>query len=206
MIIILLSFAVGIYFYPQMPEQMASHWNAKGEVDGYLPKFWALFLIPLMITGLYGLFKVIPKIDPLRKNILKFKQYYFGLILTIVGFLFYIYLVTIFANLGYQFNMNYLIIPALSVLFFYVGILIKHVKRNWFIGIRTPWTLSSDRVWKKTHDIGSKLFKFYAVFILFSLFFQELLIEYFLWIILVPIISIAVGLFVYSYFEYKKKK
>jgi uncharacterized membrane protein len=189
-----------------MPEKMASHWNARGEVDGYLPKFWGLFLMPLITLGLYGLFKIIPKIDPLRKNILKFKKYYFGMIVTVVGFLFYLYLVTIAANLGFQFNMNLLIIPALAILFFYIGILIKHAKRNWFVGIRTPWTLSSDKVWKKTHEIGSKLFKIYAVFILFTLLFQQLLIEYFLWIILVPILSIVIGLFAYSYFEYQKKR
>lgn len=206
MAIILLSFLIAIYFYPQMPEQMASHWNVKGEVDGYLPKFWALFLMPLITLAIYGLFKIIPKIDPLRKNIMKFKEYYFGLIVIFVGFMFYIYLVTIAANLGFQFSMNYLIIPALSILFFYLGILLKHAKKNWFVGIRTPWTLSSDRVWRSTHDIGSKLFKIYAVLVFSTLFFQRPLIQYFLWIILAPIITIAIGLTVYSYFEYEKIK
>ncbi|OFV67980.1 MAG: membrane protein containing DUF1648 [Candidatus Syntrophoarchaeum caldarius] len=51
--IILFSFIVGIYFYPQMPEQMASHWNAQGQMDGYMSKFWGLFLMPLISVALF---------------------------------------------------------------------------------------------------------------------------------------------------------
>ena len=70
--IILLSFIIGMYLYPQMPQKMASHWNAQGQVDGYMPKFWGLFLIPFTLVGLFLLFIVIPKIDPLNENIKKF--------------------------------------------------------------------------------------------------------------------------------------
>lgn len=90
-IIIILSFFIGIYFYPQMPDKMASHWNIKNEVDGYLPKFWGLFLMPLVSLGMYGLFIALPRIDPLKKNIEAFKKYYFGFILIMIVFLFYIY-------------------------------------------------------------------------------------------------------------------
>ena len=61
LIIILISFAIGIYFYPGMPDKMASHWNIQGEVDGYVPKFWGIFLIPLVLIGLWLLFILIPK-------------------------------------------------------------------------------------------------------------------------------------------------
>ncbi len=67
--IILLSFIVGIYFYPQMPEQMATHWDAQGQVDGYMSKFWGLFLMPFSLIGLGLLFVAIPRIDPLKANI-----------------------------------------------------------------------------------------------------------------------------------------
>jgi uncharacterized membrane protein len=61
--IILISFIVGIYFYPQMPEKMASHWNTQGQINGYMSKFWGLFLMPLISVGLFLLFIAIPKID-----------------------------------------------------------------------------------------------------------------------------------------------
>lgn len=72
--IVLLSFAIGIYFYPQMPEKMASHWNALGQVDGYTSKFWGLFLMPFLSVGLLLLFILIPKIDPLKANIEIFRK------------------------------------------------------------------------------------------------------------------------------------
>lgn len=59
--IILLSFVIGIYFYPQMPEKIASHWDSKGQVDGYMSKTWGLFLMPLISIGLFLLFVLIPK-------------------------------------------------------------------------------------------------------------------------------------------------
>ena len=74
--IVLASFIIGIYFYPQMPERMASHWNIKGEVNGYLPKFWGLFLMPFISLCIFLLSIAIPKIDPLKYNIDKFRKYY----------------------------------------------------------------------------------------------------------------------------------
>jgi uncharacterized membrane protein len=149
--IIILSFLAGVYFYPQMPEVVASHWNAQGEVDGYMPKSWGLFLMPLLLVGLFLLFLLIPKIDPLKENIKKFRRYFDGFTALLILFLFYVYLLTIFWNIGSRFNMGQLMIPALGILFYYCGILVENAKRNWFIGIRTPWTLSSETVWDKTH-------------------------------------------------------
>jgi len=203
LLIIILGFAIGIYLYPSMPEVMASHWNASGNVDGYMPKFWALFLMPIINLALLGLFYVIPKIDPLKHNIKKFKGYYERFVLLVMGFLLYLYLVATSWSLGARFNFIFVLMPALAVLFFYVGVLLEKTKRNWFIGIRTPWTMSSDKVWKKTHDIGGKLFKIYAVLLLLSLLLPNT--DYvFIFVIIVPIIVIVIALFAYSYYEYKK--
>ena len=64
--IILISFAIGIYVFPEMPEKIASHWNAKGEVNGYMPKFWGIFLMPIISAGLFLIFVIIPRIDPYK--------------------------------------------------------------------------------------------------------------------------------------------
>ena len=200
--IIILSFVIGIYLYPQMPERMASHWNSAGEVNGNMPRFWGLFLMPIVSAGMLLLFLAIPKIDPLKKNIKKFRKYYDWFILLMIVFLFYIYLLTIFWNLDYRFNMTMMIIPALGILFIYIGFLTENAKRNWFIGIRTPWTLSSERVWNKTHKIGGKLFKISGVIALFGAIAQR----YAIWLVLVPVIIAALYPVVYSYFEYQKEK
>jgi uncharacterized membrane protein len=199
--IILLSFAVGIYYYPQMPEKVASHWNAHGQVNGYMSKFWGLFLMPIISVGLLLLFILIPRIDPLKSNIQQFRKYYDGFVVLIIVFLFYLYLLTIFWNSGYTFNMITFLAPAFAILFYYAGILIENAKRNWFIGIRTPWTLSSDKVWDKTHKIGGKLFKIAGILALLAIFFER----YAILIIVVPVIIVSIYTVVYSYFEYQKE-
>ena len=72
-ILVVAMYGVGGALYSRMPEQMASHWNAAGNADGYISRFWGVFLFPLISLGLLGLLLVIPKIDPLRANIRKFK-------------------------------------------------------------------------------------------------------------------------------------
>jgi len=199
---IIISFIMGVYLYSLMPLEMASHWNSQGEVDGYLPVFWGLFLIPLISLGVFIFFLLIPKIDPLTKNIEKFREYFDWFILLIILFLLYIHSLSIYWNLGYRFNMGKMVVPALAILLFSIGIVLKKSKRNWFLGIRTPWTLSNDIVWDKTHKMGSKLFKLAAVIILLAMFSPQ----YSIWMILIPIIVIAIYLVIYSYFEYKQIK
>jgi len=199
--IILLSFIIGSYLYPQMPEKMASHWNAKGQVDGYISKFWGLFLMPIISLLIFSLFIAIPKIDPLKQNIEKFRKYYDGFVVLMIAYLFYVYLLTLLWNIGIRFSMIQPLVPAMGILFYYIGILVENAKRNWFIGIRTPWTLSSERVWEKTHKIGGKLFKIAGIIAFIGIFFQD----YAIFFILIPVISVAFYTIIYSYVEYQKE-
>lgn len=200
-LIVVLAFLIGIYFYPQMPDQMASHWNEKGQVNGYMSKFWGLFLMPIISLIMALVFILIPRIDPLKANIEKFRKYFDWFIILIFFFLLYIYLLTIYWSSGSRFNMMRAIVPAIAVLFFYSGVLIENSKRNWSIGIRTPWTISSEKVWDKTHKLGGKLFKASAVLCFLGLFFPN----YAIWLLLVPVIFSAIFCFVYSYVEFKKE-
>lgn len=199
-IVIIISILIGIYYYDVMPAKMASHWNSKGEINGYMPKFWGLFLMPLITIGIYLMFLIIPKIDPLKENIKKFEKYFNWFIALLVLFLFYIYLLSIGANLGYKFNMTQMMMPALGILFIYIGILLEHAKRNWFIGIRTPWTLSNEKVWYKTHILGGKLFKVAGALIFIGILFDQ----YAMWIVIITALWAGLYPVIYSYFEYKK--
>ncbi|MEN4006646.1 MAG: SdpI family protein [Methanobacteriaceae archaeon] len=199
--IILLSFIVSIYFYPQMPEEIASHWDLEGQVVGYLPKFEGLFFMPFTLIGLALLFLAIPKIDPLKTNIEEFRKYYDGFIILFFIFMLSIHFHVILWNLGIKINPNMLLSIGFGLLFFYSGILCENAKRNWFIGIRTPWTLSSDRVWDKTHKIGGKLFKIAGVISFVGVLFPN----YALFFIFIPIISVAAYTIIYSYAEYQKE-
>jgi len=184
-----------------MPDVMASHWGYNGEVNGHMPKLGALFLMPIISLIMYLFFVFIPKIDPLKDNIRKFSEYYNWFIIVLLAFLFYLHTLTIAVNLGVDINMNQAFIPAFAFLFFYVGILLEKAKRNWFIGIRTPWTLSSDVVWDKTHVLGGKLFKIAAFISVIGL----VMPEYAMLFVLVPVLAAAIVSFAYSYFEYNKE-
>lgn len=203
-VIVILSFVIAFYAFNTIEEdKVASHWNAAGDVDNYMSKFWGLFLFPLILVGVYLLFLVIPMIDPLKNNIKKFMKYYELLMLFIILLLFYIFILTVAANLGYNFNMTVMIFPAIGLLFIGIGIIMKELKRNWFVGIRTPWTLSSDVVWKKTHKLAGTLFRVVGVLMFVGLLLPP---EYLVWFILIPVAVMVVWLFVYSYLEYKKIK
>ena len=94
-----------------------------------------------------------------------------------------------------------LFLPAISILVYYSGILIENSKMNWFVGIRTPWTLSNEKVWNRTHKIGGKLFKAAGIIILLGI----LVRDYAIFIIIIPIITITIYTIVYSYVEYQKE-
>jgi len=198
----LLSFLIAVYYYPQMPARMASHWNARGEVDGYLSRFWGLFSIPIILVGLALLFMAIPRIDPLRENIEKFRRYYDGFVIFFMVFMMFVYLQVVMWNLGVKISPNAFLPIAVGVMFIGIGVLCENTKRNWFVGIRTPWTLSSDRVWDKTHKLGGRLFKIAGVIAIVGIFFQR----YVVFFILIPALLVAVYTVVYSYFEYRKER
>lgn len=200
LLIIMISFIIGISFYSLLPDKVASHWNAKGEVDGYMSKFGGLFLMPVISLVLLLLFIIIPKIDPLKHNIEKFRKYFDGFIVLMMLFLFYLYILTILWNIGVRFNFVHLLVPIFSIFFYYCGILIQKAQRNWFIGIRTPWTLSNEQVWNKTHKIGGILFKIAGIISLIGI----LLTEYALFFVICPVILASLFPVIYSYFAYQK--
>jgi uncharacterized membrane protein len=201
-ILIIISLAMSFAVYNKVPEELITHWGMNGEANGYMPKDIGLFLVPIMGIIISVIMLAIPLIDPLKKNIHSFIKYYNMFILIMLGFLLYIHAITILINLGYDLNINQLIGPAIGVLLFFAGILIGHVKKNYMIGIRTPWTLASENVWNKTHEKGKTLFKASGIICFFGLFMPS----YAFWFILVPIIISVIYLFAYSYLEFKNEE
>ncbi|OGG36652.1 hypothetical protein A2110_00260, partial [Candidatus Jorgensenbacteria bacterium GWA1_54_12] len=142
----------------------------------------------------------IPRIDPLKANIEKFRGYFDGFIVLMTLFLLYVHAISMLWNLGVAVNMNRIMPPALGALLFYCGILIEKAKRNWFIGIRTPWTLSNDMVWDKTHQLGGKLFKITGVIAVFGAFAGTYAFLFFI----IPVVAATLFTTVYSYVLYRK--
>jgi uncharacterized membrane protein len=199
--VLIITFVVTLAVYPAAPDRIPSHWNAAGEVDSYLSKFWGLFLIPFIMTGFVALLAVLPRIDPYKENYDKFLNYYEGFILLFVLFMLAIQVQIILWSIGYQISPNLTFPILIGILFIYLGFLLDRAEQNWFVGIRTPWTMSSKTVWKKTHELGGKLFKIAGVISCFGVFAGV----YALWFVLVPALAVAVITVVYSYYEYQKE-
>ncbi len=199
--LITLALIVGLILYDQLPDPMPSHWNAAGEVDDYMPKFWGIFLMPLITVALVGLFLAIPFIDPLKANIAQFRGVFNWFVVAFVAYMLFVYGLTLAASLGYQFNMTLMLLPVVGLLFIGAGYMMNKAKRNFFIGIRTPWTLSSDTVWDETHKLGSKMFMIAGVVTIISAFLGENGI----WLMLVAMLAAAFVPIIYSYILWRRE-
>ncbi len=201
LVMIALALLAGAILWNQLPDQMASHWNTYDQVDGYISKFWGVFLMPLITLGMLVLFLVLPGIDPLKANIAQFRESFNLFIVLIVAFMLYIHGLTLAWSLGYQdFKMSAAMLPFMGVLFIAIGFMLRKAKRNFFIGIRTPWTLSSDSVWDKTHQLGSILFMASGVFAIIGGVFGGTTA---FWLMFVPLIGSSLFLVIYSYVLYR---
>ncbi len=199
--IILMSIALAIVINPILPERIVSHWDTQGNPNGTMPKTWGLFLMPIISVVLFLFFLIFPNIDPRSKNIEKFREYFDRFIVSLFVFLFYIFTLVIFWNIGSLVPIIPFFSVALGLFFFSVGSLLEHAELNWTVGIRTPWTLSSESVWKKTHALGGKLFKIASAVIIASI----LVPQYSFIIVISAIILAALVSLVYSYILYSKR-
>lgn len=156
-LLILASFILSLYFYPSLPDKVPNHWNINGEVDGYTNRFWGAFGIPFLNAGLYILFIVLPHIDPKRKNYDRFPSTY-----RYIRYLMHIFFIglqvfTFMAALGSPVKINAIVPIGIGLLFIFFGNVLGRVKHNYFVGIRTPWTLASEEVWRKTHRLAGPM-------------------------------------------------
>lgn len=202
LIIFIISLAISILFYFKLPNLVASHWGINGQVDGYSSKLFITLLFPSLQLILSVLFFIIPKIDPKKANIEKFKGTFNIFIYAILTFFLVIQAQVLFWNIGYKFNMNVLMPILFGFLLFIIGFLTLEAKQNYTIGIKTPWTLASTKVWDKTHWLGGRMFIASGVLTALS----ALIPNYSYIVLLITIIFTTVFLFVYSYWEYKREK
>ena len=200
--LIAISILAGIFAYPYLPGRFASHWNMLGEADGDMPKFWGVFLVPLIMAGLFGIYNLILRIDPLRHNIAAMRKYYDWFWFALFIFLLYIFGLILSWNFGYRFNFTLFILPALAALWYVLGVILPHIKRNWFFGIRTPWTLSSDAVWERTHIFAGRLFRIAAEVTFVAFFFVGY--EYMFIVAIGAVALSALVALVYSFIIYRK--
>jgi uncharacterized membrane protein len=157
LLLILASLLAGLWLYPQLPDQMPSHWNIHGEVDGWSSKSFAVWFFPLLNAGIYLMMILLPKVDPRKANYDRFAGAYSVVRSLLILFLTVIYGVTLLAGLGYALKVDTIIKFSVSLLILVFGNYMGKFKHNYFIGIRTPWTLASEEVWRRTHRMAGPL-------------------------------------------------
>ncbi|OLN31152.1 SdpI family protein [Desulfosporosinus metallidurans] len=200
-ILIILGFALGAYFYPSLPDRVPIHWNARGEINGYGSKLFGAFGLPLINLGMYLMFLALPYIDPKRKNYASFKStYQFQKYLLMVFFL-GLEVFTLLISTGVVVNRPIFIQIMISLLFILLGNVMGRVRHNYFIGIKTPWTLANEEVWRKTHRLAAPLWVIGGIInILLS--FTGINFNGIAFILILAVISLVP--IVYSYFAYQK--
>ncbi|MFB6146830.1 MAG: SdpI family protein [Halobacteriaceae archaeon] len=185
---------------PALPGAVATHWNAAGEVDGTTPRSVLLVGGPALVAGTALVFEGLPRIDPLGENVAAFQDAYDATAVLVTGFLAYVDGFLLASNAGYEVAVGRALSPAVAVLLVGVGSLLERAEQNWFVGVRTPWTLSSAVVWRRTHDLSATLFKLAGVVALGGLVRPDL----FVYLVAGPAAVITVVATVYSYVVYTR--
>jgi uncharacterized membrane protein len=154
------TFAASAYLYPSMPDQIPTHWNIHGQVDGYGHKTWAMYLMPGVVAVLLGFFAILPWLSPKNFEVDTFRDTYLFVMVAVVGLFVYIHAVALYTawrqvHGGQSPDMSRILLGGMFLFIVAIGNVMGKVRRNFYIGVRTPWTLASDRVWNDTHRLAA---------------------------------------------------
>lgn len=202
-IFILIFLMAGMYAYKYLPAVVPTHWDANNTPNGWSTRNFAVFFFPGLIFGIYLLLSLFPHIDPFKENMKKFSGVYYKFKLVLILFMGGIYLLTLYAALNHNINVGRFVMIGIAWFIYYIALILPLLKRNYFIGIRLPWTLASDEVWDKTHKFGKQVFIILAFLILINSFFSGSLI---FWLFLIEMFIGVMSLCVYSYIQFRKCK
>lgn len=153
-LIVVASIIITAAVFPRLPATIPTHWNLAGEVDGYSSRAWGAWAMPALLLLLWGMLRWLPTIDPRGDNYARFAGAFEGIIFLVMLFVFAAHMVILAASLGQPVSVDRLAPIGIGLLLMGIGNLLPRARPNWFVGIRTPWTLSSDRVWERTHRVG----------------------------------------------------
>jgi len=200
-ILVALMFGSSVYLFPQLPAQIPMHWNALGQIDNYMPKNIAVWYLPVL-TGLMVIsFYFAPLLDPKKEKYKLFQHEWQIMQIGITGFMAYIHFMILYLTFHPEVAMMPLMFVGLGALFILIGNYMSKIRQNYFIGVKVPWTLSSEDNWNKTHRFASWCFVIAGIFTLAEAFF--------VWqapVIIFGSIMLAAFLpMIYSFLLYKKR-
>ena len=150
----------GAWAWAQLPDgaEVPIHWGIDGNPDDWADKSIALFSMPALGLGLIGLFLVIPVIEPRRANLERSRTAYHSIWLVTLGVLGLVQVGIVAFALGVELDMTRLIIVGVGVMFVIIGNVMGKLRSSFLVGVRTPWTLTSERSWARTHRLTGRLF------------------------------------------------
>ncbi|HZV67715.1 MAG TPA: SdpI family protein [Telluria sp.] len=154
-LLLLATLAVTLAMYTQLPAQIPTHWNGRGQIDHYGPRSF-IFVHTGFMVGFMLLWTVLPWLSPKRYTLALFQSTYWHILLIMVGMLAYIQCMLVWGAYSQSMDMNRAMLGGVGVFVALIGNVLGKVKRNFWIGIRTPWTLADERVWYATHRLGAK--------------------------------------------------
>ena len=144
--------------YSRMPDRIPTHWNWKGEIDGWGDKHWAAWMMPGMMVGLLFLFQALPWLSPQQFEIDSFRKVYDFIIVLMMLLFASLHVLFLLPSVGIPLPVDTAVMVILSAFFMLLGNVLGKVQRNFFVGVRTPWTIASERVWIDTHRVAAWLF------------------------------------------------
>ncbi len=191
-----------IIVYPKLPDRVPTHFDLRGNPNAYGPKWVPTVIFPVMILALWGLMRGLPKIDPRRANYARMQDTYDLVVNVVLTMLAALHLLILAGAMGSPVPFVRLMPAVIGVAFIAIGNLLPRARSNWWFGIRTPWTLSNDRVWERTHRVGGYVMSATGVLAIISAFFTSpiALIAF-----IVVALAMSVGLLAYSYFAWKQE-
>jgi uncharacterized membrane protein len=201
--LLVLSLIFAVYFYQNFPASVPTHWGINGEANGYSGPLGAAFILPAIMIILYLVFLFMPYIDPKKDQYAAFASVYHNFKDLIIAFLFIVYFLTGMNGLGYRVDIGFYMPIMVGVLFIFIGLLMRQVKSNWFMGVRTPWTMSSETVWEKTNKLSSWVFAISGLFIAATVFVAAQA-KTILFILAIAFMVLALP--IYSYILYSREK
>ena len=196
------SLLLSLTVFSSLPEQIPAHWNVHGTVDRFAPKL-TVFIFPGIIFLITILFQFMRRTDPNSDNYDKFQREYHRYTFVIGLVFFAVQIMTIAAAFRMDFNVNLIFCLGIGSLFIFIGNLLPKTKHNYFICIRTPWTLADEQNWFRTHRLAGKIWVLGGLIVaLTALAPESFQVPVFLTILAVMVVTP----FVYSYTEFRKKR
>jgi uncharacterized membrane protein len=144
--------------YNQLPAQVPIHWNINGQANQYADKAVGALLMPAVAIGIWLLMSVLPRFDPRREAYTKFAGVYQTMINLFLIFFAALDVIMLGSAAGWDIPVAKVVVIGIGLLFAFLGNQMGRIQPNWFVGIRTPWTLSDPEVWKQTHRLGGRTF------------------------------------------------